>query len=76
LTRKEFCLQHGLQLGKFTYWIARWKDDQGSESGGFVALGAARNSDSSIVSLIYPNGVRLEVSAADLNLLSALIALG
>src|SRR5690606_3402939 len=28
LTRKEFCLQHGITMGKFSYWISRWKEDQ------------------------------------------------
>lgn len=25
LTRNEFCMQHGISLSKFSYWIARWK---------------------------------------------------
>ena len=35
LTRKEFCLQHGITLSKFGYWIARWKEGQ---SGGIAVL--------------------------------------
>jgi len=32
LTRQEFCLQHGITVGKFGYWISRWKEDQSGVS--------------------------------------------
>src|SRR5690606_21383784 len=35
LTRQEFCLQHGITVGKFGYWISRWKEDQSGGDNGF-----------------------------------------
>ncbi|MBK1442701.1 IS66 family insertion sequence element accessory protein TnpB [Parapedobacter sp. ISTM3] len=75
LTRKEFCLQHGITLSKFGYWISRWKEDQSAVNSGFIPMGSPGIAGHSVLSVIYPNGVRLEVPSADLGLLSRLIAL-
>jgi len=76
LTQKEFCLQHGITLGKFGYWISRWKEDQSGGDNGFIPMGSPKTAGYPVLSVIYPNGVRLEVPSADLGLLSRLIALG
>jgi len=76
LTRKEFCLQHGITLAKFGYWIARWREDGSVGDSGFIPMGSPGVAGHSVLSVVYPNGVRLEVSSADLGLLSRLIALG
>lgn len=75
LTRAEFCLQHGVTLAKFGYWIARWKENESGVDHGFIPMGTAMAGNSSVISVVYPNGVRLEVPSADLGLLSRLIAL-
>lgn len=75
LTRAEFCLQHGLTLGKFSYWIARWKENESGVNDGFIPMGTAMAGNPSVISVVYPNGVRLEVPSSDLSLLSRLIAL-
>jgi hypothetical protein len=75
LTRQEFCLQHGITLSKFGYWISRWKEDQFGGDNGFIPMGSPKMAGHSVLSVIYPNGVRLEVPSADLGLLSRLIAL-
>ncbi len=75
LTRNEFCQQHGVTLSKFGYWISRWKEAQFSGEGVFVAMGSSGSTSHGVLSVIYPNGVRLEVPSADLGLLSRLIAL-
>ena len=75
LTRQEFCLQHGITVGKFGYWISRWKEDQSAGDKGFIPMGTAMLGTAPVLSVIYPNGVRLEVPSADLGLLSRLIAL-
>ena len=75
LTRKEFCLQHGITMGKFSYWISRWKEDQSGGDNVFIPMGTPGTAGHSVLSVIYPNGVRLEVPSADLGLLSRLIAL-
>ena len=76
LTRNEFCMQHGIGLSKFSYWIARWKADQSGGDAGFIPMGSPMPAGHPVLSVIYPNGVRLEVPSADLGLLSRLIALG
>jgi len=76
LTRNEFCMQQGITLAKFGYWIARWKADQSGESNGFIPMGPPKTPGHPVLSVIYPNGVRLEVPSTELGLLSRLIALG
>ncbi len=75
LTRKEFCLQYGITPAKFGYWINRWKEAQSGGDNGFIPMGSPRNAGHPVLSVIYPNGVRLEVPSVDLGLLSRLIAL-
>ena len=75
LTRKEFCSQHGISMAKFGYWIARWKEVQVGGDSGFIPMGTSRSVGHPVLSVIYPNGVRVEVPGADLGLLSRLIAL-
>lgn len=75
LTRKEFCTQHGITLAKFGYWIARWKENESGVHDGFIPMGSAMAGNPSAISVVYPNGVRVEVPSADLGLLSRLIAL-
>jgi transposase-like protein len=75
LTRKEFCLQHGITMAKFGYWTRRWKEDQLGGDGGFIPMGSPVTGTVPVLSVIYPNRVRLEVPSADLGLLSRLIAL-
>ena len=76
LTRNEFCQQHGVSLSKFGYWIARFKEAHPGGDGGFIPMGWPGSTTHGVLSVVYPNGVRLEVSSADLGLLSSLIALG
>ena len=75
LTRKEFCTQHGISLAKFGYWIARWKENQSGGESGFILMDPTRPGEMPVISVVYPNGVRLEVPSADLGLLSRLIGL-
>ena len=76
LTRNEFCQQHGVSLSKFGYWISRFKEAQPGGDGSFIPMGSPKTAGHPVLSIIYPNGVRLEVPSADLGLLSMLIALG
>ena len=75
LTRSEFCLQHGLTVSKFGYWIARWKENGSGVDHGFIPMGTATAGNPSVISVVYPNGVRVELPSVDLGLLSRLIAL-
>ncbi len=75
LTRKEFSGQHGISLAKFGYWIARWKENQSGGHSGFIPIDPRGIANASPVSVVYPNGVRLEVPSAEIGLLSKLISL-
>ena len=75
LTRKEFCEQHGITLSKFGYWISRWKEAESGGDNGFIPMDSPGTEGYPVLSVIYPNGVRLEVPSADPGLLSRLIAL-
>ncbi|WP_409590580.1 IS66 family insertion sequence element accessory protein TnpA [Sphingobacterium sp.] len=61
---------------EFGYWISKWKEEHTSSgSPGFIPMGSPRAGDTPVLSVVYPNGVRLEVPSADLGLLSSLIGL-
>ncbi|MFS8618089.1 MAG: hypothetical protein FWJ85_14805 [Solitalea sp.] len=69
LTQKVFCDQVGVTLSKFSYWVAKAREES---SEGFMQLSG--NAPSAMVELTYPNGVKLQATA-DLSLLSRLIHL-
>src|SRR5690554_3856502 len=56
--------QHGISMAKFGYWIARWKEVQVGGDSGFIPMGTSRSVGHPVLSVIYPNGVRLEVPSA------------
>ncbi len=72
-SQREFCLSHGVTLGKFSYWVAKSKE--GFQGDGFIPVVKGSSSGTSPVCVIYPNGVRLQVETVDLGLLSRLIRL-
>src|SRR5690606_37529068 len=76
LTQKEFCLQHGITLSKFSYWISRWKEAQPSGEGRVIPMGSPGSTAHGVLSVVFANGVRLEVPSADMGLSARLIAVG
>ncbi len=72
LTKKEFCQQQGIKESTFGYWIARSNEKR---KRGFLPL-SAPCAGAAPVEIIYPNGIRVKVTAADLKMISQLISLG
>ena len=71
--RKVFCEGHDLKLSTFGYWIAKKKRTQ-QPSGGFMPIDVSSEPGRQ-VEITYPNGVRITMDNADLNILSQLITL-
>lgn len=73
LKKKDYCLQRGITVSAFSYWITRINQNK---SRGFVPLIPPVSSASSWIEVIYPSGVRLKVPSSDLRIISQLISLG
>ena len=73
LKKKEYCQQRGISESTFSYWITRINKSKGRA---FIPLLPAEGINDSAIEVIYPNGVRVKVSAAHLKTISALIHLG
>lgn len=74
-SQQTFCAQHNLKVSTFGYWVARKKRSQ-TQPGGFGLIDVTGTSSDDQVGITYPNGVKLTVSARDLELISRLIQLG
>ena len=72
LTKKEFCQQQGIKESTFGYWIARSNEKR---KRGFLPLTDPASGSTSPIEIIYPNGIRVKVTAADLKTISQLISL-
>lgn len=70
-SKKQYCLENGINEAKFYYWYSRIKE-AGSSSPGFIPI--QKPSGISEIEVVYPNGVKLKVNG-DLLLLSQLIHL-
>jgi transposase-like protein len=73
LSAKAFSKEKGISPTTFGYWIR--KNKQEDQSGGFVEVDTVLNSSSSGMELIYPNGVKLQMSSPNLALIARLIKL-
>lgn len=76
-TQKEFSASEGMAFPTFNYWFRKLKQ-RGEEqpSSGFVQVDTDDFSGGDgQLELVYPNGVKLRMGAADLSLLSRLIRL-
>lgn len=71
MSQKEFCLEAGIKLGTFSYWVSRSKESEK----GFVPLVPEKNTSTKEIELIYPNGVKLKIASGDLKTLAQLIRL-
>jgi len=70
LTQKVFCEKIGIKRTTFANWIKRSKE---TPRVGFVAVTPPIKPVSESIEVIYPNGVRLKISATDIPVLSDLI---
>ena len=74
-TQKIFCQEQGIKPGTFAYWL-RKKRQNGESTGGFLPVRVSRDLGTDPVEVIYPNGVRVRVAQADLEVISGLVRLG
>ena len=75
-TKKAFCKEQGIKLHVFNYWQKKLKGTKTSQTNEFIQLEVCAPSNSSTVSVIYPNGNRIELRGGlDQQLLATLIRL-
>mgnify|MGYP001800267115 CR=1 FL=1 len=74
LTRQQFCKEHGVKLGNFSYWRTRYLRSKSSKKPeNFVKVTPIQATS---IELIYPNGVKIVLPAdSDSGTLSSLIHL-
>lgn len=73
LSAKAFSKERGISSSTFGYWVLKKKDED--QPGGFVEVTKGLNPSSGELELIYPNGVKLQMNAADLGLIARLVKL-
>jgi transposase-like protein len=64
MSKKAFCVEHGIVKSVFFYWCRRYRDDH--EQGNFVQLtaGGPRSfNQSHTIEIQYPNGIVLRLPA-------------
>ncbi len=70
LSAKLFCEGKGISPSRFYYWIRKKRDQNKT---GFIKITTDSKITSVPVELIYPNGVRLQLPASDLDVITELI---
>jgi transposase-like protein len=73
LSVKAFSKERGIGPSTFGYWIRKKKEED--HPGGFVEVDTGLKSSASAMELIYPNGVKLQMSSLDLALIARLVKL-
>tara|TARA_R110002049_G_C9136148_1_gene559294 strand:+ start:77 stop:355 length:279 start_codon:yes stop_codon:yes gene_type:complete len=73
LSAKAFSKEKGIIPSTFCYWIRKKKNED--RPGGFAEVTKGSNGSSGELELIYPNGVKLQMNAADLGLIARLVKL-
>lgn len=60
-SKKAYCAENGINEATFYYWFSHIKENDTAARGSFITIEKVpRKSD---VEIIYPNGVRIKVSA-------------
>jgi len=75
LTITAFCAFKGIKLCTFHYWRSRYLKAKASATGFISITPAAPTQNNNVIRLLYPNGVSLELPAADLSLITQLLRL-
>lgn len=70
-SKKQYCLEKGINEAKFYYWYSR-NNEKGGTPRRFIPI--EKPSGAGEIELSYPNGVKLKVNG-DLSLLAQLIRL-
>lgn len=74
-TQKQFCHSAGIGLAKLNYWVSKHRAHHQQPVAGFVQVAPLPAGQEQRLEIVYPNGVRLEATGADLSLISQLIRL-
>lgn len=81
-SKSSYCTARQLNVHTFTYWVDKYRKDQAEanteiESGHFIRLAVDGSQSLAGLELIYPNGVRLQLSGQpSMDYLSNLVKLG
>jgi hypothetical protein len=64
-SQKRFCLENKISSSNFFYWYKKYRK-QSSPVSGFIPIRVHKGSEKQydVMEIIYPNGVRLQLSAA------------
>lgn len=73
LSARAFSKEKGISTSTFCYWIRKKKEED--QPGGFVEVTTGSKSSTRELELIYPNGVKLQMSSPDLALIARLVKL-
>ena len=73
ISAKAFSKEKGISPTTFGYWIRKKKEED--HPGGFVEIARGLKSSTHELELIYPNGVKLQMSLPDLALIASLVKL-
>jgi len=71
LSGKAFCRSRGIAATTLYYW--KRKKARSRDGGGFITLSVGAVPPRGTVEVRYPNGVRIQVGAGDLGLISQLV---
>ena len=74
LSRNSFCLQNGISLSTFSYWVKKYKAQQQPLSSEFIRLETSPRSTSKI-EIVFPNQVRIFCSEWSTDQISRLVKL-
>lgn len=73
-SQKAFARSSNIPFARFNYWARKKKQEEESKVG-FVRIEPDKTEAGTTLEVVYPNGVRVSVPAADLPLISRLIGL-
>lgn len=75
-TQKEYSREAKIGYAKFNYWVCKYRALHPTPAPGFIKIEALQdNQQPQDLEVLYPNGVKLKITGADLSLLSQLIRL-
>ncbi|TXK20935.1 IS66 family insertion sequence element accessory protein TnpB [Pontibacter qinzhouensis] len=74
-SQKAFCDSAGLNLSRFGYWVRKVRKEREPTAGFIKVDTGALPMHAPAVELVYPNGVKLKLHGADLQLISQLLRL-
>lgn len=74
-TQREYSLKAGIGRAKFNYWVCKYRVRHQNPAIGFVQIETGPQRQQQDLEVLYPNGVKVKATGADLSLISQLIHL-